>query len=57
MPGVRSRSTKRAVLAEAFSESDLPYQVDIVDWQAIGDSFRGLIAPARRPLDGPGVAL
>ncbi len=32
-----------ANLKEAFIESDLPYKVDIVDWQAITDSFREII--------------
>lgn len=27
-------------LAEAFSESDLPWTVDIVDWAALGEPFR-----------------
>lgn len=39
-----------AVLAEAFSDSDLPYRVDIVDWHAIGDDFRRRIAADRLPL-------
>ena len=33
-----------AILAEAFSESDLPYKVDVVDWRGIGDRFRRIIA-------------
>jgi predicted nucleotidyltransferase len=41
-----------AVLAEAFSDSDLPYRVDIVDWYAIGDGFRQIIANDRVPLIG-----
>ena len=32
-----------AELAGAFVESDLPWKVDIVDWAAIGDSFRKII--------------
>ena len=32
---------------EAFEEGDLPYRVDIVDWYAIGDRFRSLIAAKR----------
>ena len=38
------------MLREAFEESDLPYRVDIVDWHAIGDRFRSLIAAERIPL-------
>jgi type I restriction enzyme S subunit len=43
-----------ACLAEAFSDSDLPYRVDIVDWHAIGDRFRQIIAAEREPLAGAG---
>lgn len=39
-----------ALLREAFEESDLPYRVDIVDWHAIGDRFRRLVAAERIPL-------
>lgn len=39
-----------AQLREAFAESDLPYCVDLVDWRAVGDDFRGMIAAARLPL-------
>ena len=38
------------ILREAFEESDLPYKVDIVDWHAIGDGFRAVIAAGRIPL-------
>lgn len=30
-------------LAEAFSESDLPFRVDIVDWHAVSPSFQAVI--------------
>ena len=36
-----------AVLREAFTESDLPYKVDFVDWHAIDDRFRRRIAAQR----------
>jgi predicted nucleotidyltransferase len=39
-----------ARLAEAFSDSDLPYRVDVVDWHAIDERFRELIAGERLPL-------
>ena len=39
-----------ASLADAFSESDLIYRVDVVDWRAIDDRFRQIIAPDRVPL-------
>ena len=32
-----------ARLREAFEESDLPIRVDVIDWNAITDSFRGAI--------------
>jgi type I restriction enzyme S subunit len=41
--GRRLSTDERVVLREAFSESDLPFKVDIVDWQAIEDPFRELI--------------
>lgn len=34
----------RASLNEAFSESDLPWKVDVVDWATTNDSFRKIIA-------------
>jgi len=33
----------RADLAEDFSESDLPYKVDIVDWATTSERFREII--------------
>ena len=38
---------ERASLAEAFSDSDLPYKVDLVDWHTVDDRFRQLIAAER----------
>ncbi|WP_027330151.1 nucleotidyltransferase family protein [Marinimicrobium agarilyticum] len=32
-----------AQLAEAFSESDLPWKVDLVDWSLVNDTFRDII--------------
>ena len=32
-----------AALAEDFSESDLPYKVDVVDWAATSETFRRII--------------
>lgn len=32
-----------AALADDFSESDLPWKVDVVDWATTGDSFRKII--------------
>jgi type I restriction enzyme S subunit len=36
--------SESAELSEAFSESDLPWKVDIVDWSVISDDFRKVIA-------------
>lgn len=33
----------RAALAEAFSQSELPWKVDIVDWATADDAFRRII--------------
>lgn len=33
----------RAALREAFSESDLPWRVDVVDWAATDAAFRQII--------------
>lgn len=41
-----------ARLAEAFSDSDLPYKVDFLDWNALDDGFRRIIAAERVPLAG-----
>jgi type I restriction enzyme, S subunit len=32
-----------AALSEDFSESDLPWKVDVVDWAATSESFRKII--------------
>lgn len=32
-----------AALNEAFSESDLPWKVDVVDWASVGDGFKQVI--------------
>ncbi len=33
-----------AAMAEDFSESDLPWKVDLVDWATTSESFRQIIA-------------
>ena len=38
-------------LAEDFDESDLPYKVDLVDWNSISESFRSHIQKNRIVLD------
>ena len=42
--GRRLTLDETARLAEAFSESDLPYRVDLVDWHDIDDRWRETIA-------------
>ena len=32
-----------AALKDAFAESNLPFRVDVVDWAATGEAFRGII--------------
>lgn len=34
---------RMAELAEAFSESALPWKVDLLDWAEASDSFRGIL--------------
>ena len=36
----------QASLAEDFSESDLPFRVDVVDWAVASESFRQIIQQA-----------
>jgi len=36
-----------ARLTDAFSDSDLPYKVDLVDWQDINDRWRQIIVAER----------
>ncbi len=48
--GRRLTLDKTARLAEAFSDSDLPYRVDLVDWHDIGDRWRQTIAAERLAL-------
>jgi predicted nucleotidyltransferase len=40
-----------ALLREAFSESDLPVRVDIVDWATTTPDFRRIITENAYPLD------
>jgi type I restriction enzyme S subunit len=37
----------RAALAEAFSDSDLPWKVDIVDWATASGPFRRIIEESK----------
>lgn len=36
--------SRMAALTEAFSESDLPWKVDVVDWATTSEAFRQVIA-------------
>ena len=36
-----------AALAEDFSESNLPWKVDVVDWATTGESFRRIIEESK----------
>ena len=39
-----------SAMAEDFSESDLPWKVDIVDWFSVSDSFKAIIDRDKVPL-------
>jgi predicted nucleotidyltransferase len=41
---------ERARLTEAFCDSDLPYKVDVVDWEDLDDRWRAIISAERIPL-------
>jgi uncharacterized protein len=43
-----------ARLGEAFSDSDLPYRVDFLDWHDINDRWRETIVAERVPLTEAG---
>jgi predicted nucleotidyltransferase len=42
--------TELAGLSDDFSESDLPYKVDVVDWATTSDSFREIIKRDKKVL-------
>jgi predicted nucleotidyltransferase len=48
--GRRLTLDEAAMLREAFSDSDLPYRVDIVDWHALDVRFRRVIADQFAPI-------
>jgi type I restriction enzyme S subunit len=37
----------QAALIDAFSESDLPWRVDIADWSSLSDAFKTIVARDR----------
>lgn len=49
--GRRLTVDETAILREDFDQCDLPFRVDIVDWQAIAPAFRRQIATECRALD------
>ena len=51
--GRRLTLDELAELSEAFSDSDLPYRVDLVDWHNIEDRWRDTIAAERVALTEP----
>jgi uncharacterized protein len=54
--GRRLTVDEMAILREGFDDSDLPYRVDVVGWQATDDRFRRIIGADRRPLCKPRTA-
>lgn len=42
-----------AQLTEAFSDSDLPWRVDVVDWATTSESFKALIAAHKLTIQVP----
>lgn len=42
-----------AALREAFAESELPIRVDVIDWHAISENFRNIIAAKFEILQKP----
>lgn len=47
-------SMKMASIKDAFSESNLPFRVDVLDWSSIGDEFRKIISRKYEALQYPG---
>ncbi|MDQ6960455.1 MAG: nucleotidyltransferase domain-containing protein [Mariprofundaceae bacterium] len=47
-------SGRLSELKEAFSESDLPYRVDVVDYASASPAFRDIIAQEYEVLQKPG---
>lgn len=41
---------RSGALAEAFSDSDLPFRVDVVDWTRTSETFRQIIERDHLPL-------
>lgn len=45
--------TTMRILRDAFDDSDLPFQVDLVEWAGTSEKFREVIAVTAIPLVGP----
>ena len=41
-----------AALKDAFTESNLPFRVDVIDWASTSETFRGIIEGAFEVVDG-----
>ena len=44
--------TTMRILRDAFDDSDLPFQVDLVEWAGTSEEFRKVIAISAIPLEG-----
>ena len=53
----RLPSSLLSELSEAFSESELPFKVDVVDWQTASQEFRDIIDRDGLPLPWPSLPL
>lgn len=51
--GARLSILQLGLLRHAFSESDVPYIVDVVDWNALSDEFKDAIRPELTPIQTP----
>ena len=45
--------TTMRILRDAFDDSDLPFQVDLVDWAGVSEEFRKVIAATAIPFVVP----
>lgn len=44
--------TTMRILRDAFDDSDLPFQVDLVEWAGTSEEFKRVIAATAIPLEG-----
>ncbi len=44
--------TAMRILRDAFEDSDLPFQVDLVEWEGTSEEFRRVIAATAKALGG-----